>query len=333
MRRLYRSVTKKRYAKFPISLAWRASRLVNDAVRSIKPDVIFTMFPPPLVFYQGCTPCMYRLDTTFKGWETSYPEFGRPAIDLLIWEEKRALRKCARIITHSVWSRDILVAEYSVQSEMISVFPVPAAIPMNAVPASDEVLGGKRLDGELNLLLVGRDYHRKGVDLALEVVRILSEEMKCSSRLTVCGVSGEDSKNVRFVGPYRKGVSSELEEYVRLYRSAHFLLHPARFEAAGIVPSEAAAFGTPTITNDTGGLATTVKDGVSGVVLPKHSLAVAYAKAIRDIVESPERYYSLCRTTRERYERELNWDVAGKQVASILREAVSSRPSSSSRMS
>ena len=32
-----------------------------------------------------------------------------------------------RTMTHSVWSRDILVAEYSVQSEMISVFPVPAS--------------------------------------------------------------------------------------------------------------------------------------------------------------------------------------------------------------
>ena len=91
MRRLYRSVTKKRYAKFPISLAWRASRLVNDWSRSIKPDVIFTTFPPPLVFYQGCTPCMYRLDTTFK--VGNLLEFGRPAIDLLIWEEKRALKR------------------------------------------------------------------------------------------------------------------------------------------------------------------------------------------------------------------------------------------------
>ncbi len=106
------------------------------------------------------------------------------------------------------------------------------------------------------------------------------------------------------------------------YRWADILIHPARYEAAGIVPSEAAAFGVPTITNDTGGLATTVADGISGIVLPKNSPAEAYVQAIQELVASPERYRSLCETTRLRYERELNWDVAGQRVADILRQVV-----------
>ena len=88
------------------------------------------------------------------------------------------------------------------------------------------------------------------------------------------------------------------------------------------MPAEAAAFGTPTITNNTGGLGTSVLDGVSGIVLPKGSPPEAYVRAITDLVNDPERYQRLCQTTRERYEKELNWDVAGKRLVTILEEAV-----------
>lgn len=170
--------------------------------------------------------------------------------------------------------------------------------------------------------MVGRDYHRKGVDIALDVVELLNE-MGQAAEMTVCGLSGPQSRYVKFVGPYRKSLPNELSEYVTLYRSAHILLHPARFEAAGIVPSEAAAFATPTVTNETGGLGTTVKNGVSGIVLSGGSQATDYANAIVGLISDRERYYSLCETTRARYEAELNWGVGGACVAGLLREMVS----------
>ncbi len=124
------------------------------------------------------------------------------------------------------------------------------------------------------------------------------------------------------MGPFQKKISDQLKAYIDLYREAHLLIHPAVFEAAGIVPSEAAAFGTPTITNDTGGLATTVDNGVSGIVLPKGSPAMAYADAISYLARNPRRYYTLCNSTRKRYESELNWNSAGKQVASVIEQVV-----------
>jgi D-inositol-3-phosphate glycosyltransferase len=109
---------------------------------------------------------------------------------------------------------------------------------------------------------------------------------------------------------------------VDLYRRANLLIHPAIFEAAGIVPSEAAAFGTPTITNDAGGLATTVADGESGIVLPTWSKPEEYVKAILELVNNPSAYYALCQTARARYQRELNWDCTGAWMADVLRKIV-----------
>jgi glycosyltransferase involved in cell wall biosynthesis len=142
------------------------------------------------------------------------------------------------------------------------------------------------------------------------------------AELTVCGTQGQSDQFVRFVGPFKKSDPGQLEQYIDLFRKAHLLIHPALFEPAGIVAAEAAAFGTPTITNDVGGLATTVADGESGIVLPKWSPPEAYVQAITRLIQYPEEYYALCRRTRQRYERELNWDAIGKRFAEVLRQTV-----------
>jgi glycosyltransferase involved in cell wall biosynthesis len=127
---------------------------------------------------------------------------------------------------------------------------------------------------------------------------------------------------VRFMGQYNKTIPEQLRAYVNNYQWANFLIHPARFEAAGIVPSEAAAFGTPTITNNVGGLGTTVEDGVSGIVLPKNSPANAYVSALKTAIEEQAAYDRLCETTRERYERELNWEAAGRVFFETVKQAL-----------
>lgn len=320
--KLYWRQTGMKYAKFPVSLMFRASAALNRMEKRWKPDVVFTIFPLYLALYRGQAPAVYRLDTSFVGWQRSYPEFGKLAFRLTVWQEARGLRRTARVITHSEWAKAVLVQAYGVDPDIIRLFPNPSALPEHVVPDDIEIVALKRLEQPLRLLLVGRDEKRKGVDAAIEIVRRLNAR-GVPAVLTVCGVSREDGPNVRFVGPYKKSDPQQLLQYVTLYRRAHLLLHPALFEAAGIVPSEAAAFGTPTITNATGGLATTVTHNESGIVLEKGSPPEAYVEAIVNLVNNPEAYYALCRTARQRYDRELNWQYAGERVASILHELVS----------
>lgn len=331
-RRIYRTITRKKYAKFPMTLVWQASQALNRMERISNPDVIFTIFPPSLVFYTGQTPCVYRLDTCFKGWQEQYPTFGTLALRLLVWQEKRAFRNCAAIVTHSHWTKNILTNQYGLDPERIKVFANPSALPIQVVPKNLDLKKIKRFETPYKILLVGRNYNRKGIDIAIEVINQLNAR-NMPAELTVCGVEGEAMPHVKFVGFYKKSDPDQLRQYIALYRNTHLLLHPARFDPSPIVTSEAAAFGVPTITNDVGGIATSVKDGESGIVLPKNSPSEAYVQAIVDLLNDPERYYALCATTRERYERELNWDVAGKKVAKILQEVVNERrrPSSGVR--
>jgi glycosyltransferase involved in cell wall biosynthesis len=313
--------TGKRYIKFNMTTVWKASQATNKVVREWKPDLVFAIAHFPFVFYNGKAPCVYRIDSTAFGEEMSWPRSGWPALRVNMWQERRAQRHCARVLTASEWSKNILERVYKVPAEHIRFIASPSSLPAQVIPESVDIPAWKKLTEPLRLLLVGRDYRRKGIDVGIEIVHKLNEA-GIRAELTVCGAQGTSVEHVHFVGPYKKSDPEQLEKYVALYRHAHLLIHPAIFEPAGIVPSEAAAFGTPTITNDTGGLATTVKDGESGIVLPKGSPAEAYVQKIVEFVNAPDAYYRLCRKARERYERELNWGYAGKWLADTLHEVI-----------
>jgi alpha-maltose-1-phosphate synthase len=313
--------TGKRYPKFKMTTAWVASRATNRAVREWEPDIVFTIVPFPLIFYREKAPCIYRLDTTFYGVEEFWPTFGKLGLWLSMWQEKRAYQHSARVITTSEWSRNILARVYKVPENHIRVYPMPSALPMEIIPKTIDIPNWKALQSPLRLLMVGRDLRRKGIDIAIEVAHLLNAG-GVPTELTICGTQGQSDRLVKYVGTFMKNDPVQLEQYADLYRRAHLLIHPAYFEPAGIVPGEAAAFGTPTITNDTGGIATTVKDGVSGIVLPRGSAAGIYVEKIKELIADPEYYFQLCRTARERYELELNWQVRGKWLGELLREVV-----------
>jgi glycosyltransferase involved in cell wall biosynthesis len=262
-------------------------------------------------------------DTTFYGQQQFWPVYGRLAMAINMWQEKLAFRNSVRVLTNSQWSKKVISATYGVPPSKIDIFVLPSALPVRVIPDRVDVTRWKKLESPFRLLLVGRDTEppRKGINIAIEVVRKLNTA-GLPAELTICGTQGQSDQHIKYVGPFTKSLPEQLDKYVDLYRQAHLLIHPAVFEAAGIVPSEAAAFGTPTITNDAGGLATTVADRESGIVLPTWSEPDVYVKAILDLVNNPSSYYALCRKTRARYDRELNWDRTGEWMADILRKTV-----------
>jgi|LSQX01.3.fsa_nt_gb hypothetical protein len=77
--------SEKKYAKYPITTAWQVSQALNQAVKTHSPDLVFTIFPSALTFYNGNIPCVYRQDTSFwagkiniqffRGWVTGF-QFG-----------------------------------------------------------------------------------------------------------------------------------------------------------------------------------------------------------------------------------------------------------------
>jgi glycosyltransferase involved in cell wall biosynthesis len=102
---------------------------------------------------------------------------------------------------------------------------------------------------------------------------------------------------------------------------AQLLLHPARFHAAGIVISEAAAFGLPTH-HQRGRRAGYFRAAwADRAGLPAGSPAAAYADAIKALMREPERYQAMRANARRRFDAELDWEKAGERLVGIVRAA------------
>ena len=121
------------------------------------------------------------------------------------------------------------------------------------------------------ILLIGSNYFLKGVDRALQALAALPKDLRKNTLLWIIG-KGKDyfykwrakrlgiTANVKFLG-----LQDNISE---LLLAADLLIHPARFEAAGMVLLEAVASGTPVLTTDTCGFAFHILRAKAGLVIP-----------------------------------------------------------------
>jgi hypothetical protein len=137
--------TGKRYIKFNMTTVWKASQATNKVVREWKPDLVFAIAHFPFVFYNGKAPCVYRIDSTAFGEEMSWPRSGWPALRVNMWQERRAQRHCARVLTASEWSKNILERVYKVPAEHIRFIASPSSLPAQVIPESVDIPAWKKL--------------------------------------------------------------------------------------------------------------------------------------------------------------------------------------------
>jgi glycosyltransferase involved in cell wall biosynthesis len=316
-RMAHRIFSRKLYAKFSEAFLHYCASEVEKAANEYLPDAIFTHNLIPLVYIQTKFPIIYKSDALLKNMHAQWPTYSKLELFRMLKWEKRALEKSSLFITASNWAKEPLLNFYKIPESRIVILPIPSSLPSEVIP---EKITEKHLHlDEIHLLVVAKDYNLKGVDIAIQVVNSL-QSLGVNAKLRVVGQQGENTQHVRFMGLFRKDDPFQLTQYAAQYKWADFLIHPARYEAAGIVCSEAAAFGVPTLTNAVGGIATTVKDGVSGIVLPALSPAEDYVKVIEHYIQNPGEFQALRRLTRDRYEKELNWEAAGKKIVEIFRE-------------
>jgi glycosyltransferase involved in cell wall biosynthesis len=310
-RKVHRLISRKMTAKFSEAYLHACAVEVEKAADKFQPEVIFTHNLIPLVYINTKVPIIHKSDAFLKNMHEQWPTYSKlEFLRMLAWE-KKALEKCALVITASHWAAQPVLDHYRVPSSRVLILPNPSSLPDAIIPNGIEKKILQR--EEVHLLAVAKNYDLKGVDIAIQVTQMLRKQ-GIPANLRVAGQNGRNVDGVEFMGIYKKSDPEQLAAYVSQYQWAHLLIHPARYDSSPIVCSEAAAFGVPTLTNAVGGLATSVQDGVSGVVLAKGSPAMLYVEAIKKFINEPELYAHLRKTTRQRYENELNWKAAGGHI-------------------
>lgn len=123
-----------------------------------------------------------------------------------------------------------------------------------------------------NILMVGRDYFRKGVYTALKALPIILKSVP-DARLTVIGKEYPHSKLFAKIlaknlpVSYIDGVPrDQLSKY---YNEASIFIHPAHIEAFGIVILEAMASGLPVVASNVGGIPEIIDNNANGLLFER----------------------------------------------------------------
>jgi glycosyltransferase involved in cell wall biosynthesis len=123
---------------------------------------------------------------------------------------------------------------------------------------------------------------------------------------------------VRSHGFLLRGNPADARLLNELYAGADFFILPSRAECYGIVLCEAAAFGLPTVTANTGGIPEIIGRGDWGVALPRDASPTDYADWIAAAYADRSRYQSLSRAARRDYDDRLNWRAFCRQVTDLI---------------
>jgi D-inositol-3-phosphate glycosyltransferase len=220
-------------------------------------------------------------------------------------EETRIVSEADRIVAANVVERAELLRDYAAHASRIAT--IPCGVDTDLFTPGDRAEARRRLglDDRPVLLWVGRIAPIKGLDTLLDTVARLREGGQEMRLLVVGGdadepTSGHETSlrqriarlglvdSVRFVGSQPQSV---LPLY---YAAADLTVLPSYYESFGMVALEAMACGSPVIASRVGGLVTTVRDGVTGFLVPDGDVG-ALAERIETLVTDPELRWRLGR--------------------------------------
>jgi D-inositol-3-phosphate glycosyltransferase len=222
-----------------------------------------------------------------------------------LYEETRIVGSADRIVAANVVERAELLRDYAARASRVAT--IPCGVDTDLFVPGDRAEARRRLgfDDRPLLLWVGRLAPIKGLDTLLDALARLRAAGQ-DARLLIVGGDADEPANghetwlrqrigvlgvseaVRFVGPQPQGV---LPLY---YAAADVTVLPSYYESFGMVALEAMACGSPVIASRVGGLVTTVRDGVTGFLVPDSDVA-ALAERIETLLADPDLRWRLGR--------------------------------------
>ena len=220
-------------------------------------------------------------------------------------EEQRIVRHADGIVAASVVERRALVGDYGAEAGRTTV--IPCGVDTALFHPGDRETARARIgapDAPL-VLYVGRIAPIKGLETLLDAVAHVRARGTALRLLIVGGEADEPTDGheaeirqradrlglrdtVRFVGAQSQDL---LRHY---YVAADVTVLPSYYESFGMVALEAMACGSPVIGSRVGGLATTVRDGVTGFLVPDGD-ATALAERLESVVGDPDLRFRLGR--------------------------------------
>ncbi len=301
-------------------------RQVEQSLEKKKCDVIFAPVASgevdlietsvPIVFSSDATPRLI-----YNDYYKIYPD--EASFAAASATEKRVVAKAQKLVYPSRWSAESAVQDYGAAPGQVSVTPFGANL--DFVPELDRVRA-RLSSSRCRLLFIGKDWQRKGGNLAFEsLVKLLDAGIDAELTMIGCippedAVAQVDSDRLTVIPFLNKNVKRERDRLYQIFLDAHFFLFPTRADCSPIVLCESAAFGLPVMSSNVGGIPTIVQEGVNGYTFSPDAGADQYADKMAAVFSEKDAYEQLVLSSRSTYEERLNWHAWADHVRSVMLE-------------
>lgn len=289
-------------------------------------DLVFNIGITRCAFLKTRLPIIAVCDAVFANFNGYY---GRAAMPFFAKfanaTEEKSAKRATKIVAASTWCKDGIVSHYHIPEEDVVVFQLGANIAGTPTLAPRDF---SSINGELHLLFVGFDTKRKGLDIAVGATKILREQYGNNAVIDVVGTDGhefcEKLDFVHFHGRLDKNVPAEMEKFEAIFASAHIFILPTKAECAGMVFSEAAAYGLPVFSYDTGGVSSYVENGGNGILLPLSAGSKDFAEKINDCRVAGD-FPKFSKRGHELFVEKLSWSLWGARLEKLCKSIISAK--------
>jgi glycosyltransferase involved in cell wall biosynthesis len=302
---------------------WDAMHIAEQ-LRNERVDVAFCIGNAPLsAFIAEKIPTIHVSDATVPLMRAYYAEFSRLpkalAQSALRLDSASVLRSRACLFS-TEWAARSAIRDYGADPARVHVIPWGANIDLQNVCSREAAVPS----GVCHLVFVGVDWERKGGAIAVAATRRLSAAGH-SVKLHIIGANPELEKDDSSIihGFIKKGTVEGRLKFDQIMRQAAFLFVPTRQDCSPMVFPEANSYGVPVIATRTGGVPDVVQEGVNGHLLAIEATADAYADLIWTIWTDRLRYENLRNSSKEQFDRVLNWESWKTAVVPIIEDAAS----------
>jgi D-inositol-3-phosphate glycosyltransferase len=248
--------------------------------------------------------------------------------------EARVAALADRIVAATALERQELAWYCGAAADRVRAIPCGVDVEVFSPGSAAAARARLGLGSERVLLFVGRPAPIKGLDVLLRAVALLRQSGPAGAglRLVIVGGDADAERDVErarlralaeatgldgvveFTGPRPQ---SELPDY---YRAADVCLVPSHHESFGMAALEAMACGAPVVASRVGGLASTIQDGVTGVLVPPRD-EVALASAMAGLLADDARRRAIGERA-ARWAQSFAWPSVARALIDVYEELV-----------
>jgi glycosyltransferase involved in cell wall biosynthesis len=276
-------------------------------------DAAFLESEAPVITIHDAT--FYQIMDYYPGYERS--GYARETITGGVALDKMGLERAAHCIFCSNWAAKSAHQDYGIPLSKLSVAPLGANLPR--IPSAEDHRSflKQRGSGPCKFLFLGKEWYRKGGDIAVQILNELAQRgIPVELHVVGCRPDGEVPSSVKKHGELWKTVPEQAAELHRLFAASDFFILPTRAECFGLVYGEAAAYGLPVVTVGTGGVPEIVSADW-GIALPPPVSTAVYADWIIAHYRDRGKYARLSNAARSAYERRLNWHTMCNHIVEV----------------